>query len=235
MTDSYVSIDLETTGLNPKRDKITEIGAVKVINGVVTERFSSLINPGRPQPEYVANMTGIKDAELMDAPYIEEVFPKLIEFLEDLPLLGHSIIFDYSFLKKEAVNEKIKFEKRGIDTLKIARKYLPELEHRSLGFLCELYGIPLNAHRAMEDAYATHLLYLKLSEKFDGSEEKLFLPGPLIFNVKRDVPATTLQKERLIKLYAKHHLKMDFDIERISRSEASRMTDIIFSRYGRNV
>ena len=98
MINSYISIDLETTGLNPKEDRIIEIGAIKVIEGKVVDTFTTFVNPGRKLEERIVELTGIRDEDLADAPTIEEVFPKLEEFLEDLPLLGHSILFDFSFL-----------------------------------------------------------------------------------------------------------------------------------------
>lgn len=229
MIDSYVSIDLETTGLNPKTDRITEIGAVKYIDGVEVQRFHSLVNPGRKLEERIVLLTGITDEELMDAPPIEEVLPQVLEFLEDLPLVGHSILFDYSFLKKAAVDRKLSFEKKGIDTLKIAKKYLADLEHRNLGFLCEYYKIDLTAHRALEDAAATAKLYQKLTELFYVEEEALFCPQPLVFHVKRDTPATKAQKDRLYKLLEQHKLLVDYDVKRLTRSEASRLTDKILS------
>ena len=136
MTTSYVSIDLETTGLNPKLDKIIEIGAVKVINGQITEAFHSYVNPGRKLEERIVELTGIRQEQVDQAPDIADVFPALEVFLEELPLLGHRILFDYSFLKKAAVNLKRPFEKLGIDTLRIARCFLPQLEHRTLPYLC---------------------------------------------------------------------------------------------------
>ena len=139
--NSYVSIDLETTGLNPGRDKIIEIGAVKVLDGERAGTFSSLVNPGRKLEPGITELTGIREEDLRDAPYIEDVLEGVLDFLGDLPLLGHSILFDYSFLKKAAVNAKKTFEKQAVDTLKIARKYLPELESRSLEYLCRYYHI----------------------------------------------------------------------------------------------
>ena len=132
MTDSYISIDLETTGLEPKHDKIIEIGALQVEKGQITDSFSTFVNPGRKLEERITELTGIRDEDLADAPYIQDVLPKLLAFVGDLPLLGHSILFDFSFLKKAAVNQKLSFERGAVDTLKIARKYLPELESRSL-------------------------------------------------------------------------------------------------------
>ena len=233
MTDTYISIDLETTGLNPKQDKIIEIGAVKVINGQIADTFSRLINPGRKLEQRIVELTGIKDEDLEGMPYIEEVFPQLLDFLEDLPLLGHSILFDYSFLKKAAVNQKLSFEKQAVDTLKIARKYLADLERRSLDYLCEHYQIPHHAHRALADAEATHILYHKLAEQFYSEEEGLFQPVQLQFQVKRDTPATKPQKIRLYRLLEQHNITLEADVEKLTRSEASRFTDKILAKYGR--
>lgn len=233
MINTYISIDLETTGLNPKLDKITEIGAVKVVEGKVVDTFSVLVNPGRKLEQRIIDLTGIQDADLENAPYIEEVFPRLVEFLGDFPLLGHSVLFDYSFLKKAAVDQKKTFEKQAIDTLKIARKYLADLEHRSLDYLCAYYEIPHHAHRALADAEATSMLYCKLAERFYQEDEPLFLPEELHFKVKRDTPATKAQKLRLYQLLSQHKMTLDADVEKLTRSEASRFTDKILAKYGR--
>lgn len=233
MINTYISIDLETTGLNPKLDKIIEIGAVKVVDGKVADRFSTFVNPGRKLEERIIELTGIQDTDLVNAPYIDEVLPAVLDFLEDYPLLGHSVLFDFSFLKKAAVDKKLTFEKKAIDTLRIARVYLPELEHRSLDYLCEHYKIPHHAHRALADAEATSILYRKLTELFYKEDCPLFRPSPLIFKVKRDTPATKPQKERLYRLLEQHNITLEADVEQLSRSEASRFTDKILAKYGR--
>ena len=228
--NSYVSIDLETTGLNPGRDKIIEIGAVKVLDGERAGTFSSLVNPGRKLEPGITELTGIREEDLRDAPYIEDVLEGVLDFLGDLPLLGHSILFDYSFLKKAAVNAKKTFEKQAVDTLKIARKYLPELESRSLEYLCRYYHITHQAHRALTDAEATLVLYDRLKEQFYTREDSLFCPSALVFKVKRDQPATKQQKEKLYFLTARHKIVLDVEIARLTRSEASRLTDLSLSR-----
>ena len=227
MITSYVSIDLETTGLNPKLDKIIEIGAVKVINGQITDTFHSYVNPGRKLEERIVELTGILQEQVDQAPDISEVFPKLEVFLEDFPFLGHRILFDYSFLKKAAVDLKRPFEKQGIDTLRIARCFLPQLEHRTLPHLCEYYGIVHDAHRAFADAEATSKLYEILCRDFYGKEESIFQPQQLIFKVKKDTPATKAQKEQLYRLITQHKMEIDYDVEKLSRSEASRKIDKI--------
>lgn len=233
MINSYVCIDLETTGLNPKTDKIIEIGAVKVMDGKVTDTFSTYVNPGRKLEERIVELTGIVQHQVDEAPEISQVMPGLIDFLEDFPLLGHRVLFDYSFLKKAAVNQKRTFEKQGIDTLRIARCFLPELERRSLEYLCKHYEIPHHAHRALADAEATSVLYQKLAEQFYEKDPKLFEPAPLNYNVKKETPITKPQKERLYRLIAQHNLTVDYDVEKLTRSEASRYTDKIYEKYGR--
>lgn len=238
MTDSFVCIDLETTGLDPKRDRIIEIGAVKVEQGEVIGEWETFVNPERKLEERITELTGIRDEQLAGAGKIAEILPELIAFLGDCVLLGHCILFDFSFLKRAAVNERLVFERLGIDTLKIARKYLKDLESRSLESLCRYYAIPHNAHRALEDARATVLLYRKLSEEFYGKEaeaeeKSLFCPRPLLYHAKRDTPITIPQKEQLYKLLDKHKLIVDYEVESLTRSEASRKIDRILAEYGR--
>ena len=112
MITSYVCVDVETTGLNPKEEKLIEIGAVKVVDGQIVERFQSFLHPGRPlQPRIVA-LTGITDEMLTDAPKPAEVMVKFKAFCEDLPIMGHNLQFDYAFIKKAMVNETLSFEKK---------------------------------------------------------------------------------------------------------------------------
>ena len=238
MTDSYVCIDLETTGLNPKTDKIIEIGIVKVEENRIVKEWETLVNPDRKLEERIIELTGIRDEQLSSAPSIDEVLPQLLDIVGDSVLLGHSVLFDYSFVKKAAANRRLSFERTGIDTLKIARKYLADLESRSLPCLCRHYGIRHSAHRALHDAEATVELYQKLAEQFYDREEaegdkSLFRPKKLCYQVKRDTPITIPQKEQLYKLVDRHKLIIDYDIEKLTRSEASRQIDRLLAEYGR--
>lgn len=231
----YVCVDIETTGLNPKTDKIIEIGAVFIENGECKSTFETLVYPGRQLPERIVELTGITDSDLNTAPKISEILPDFLDFAQDAILLGHSILFDYSFIKRACVNQKLIFERKGLDTLKIARRYLPDLESRSLDYLCQYYHIPHKAHRALEDAKATCSLFERLSQDFGEQEgaSGYFIPQQLQYRVKREQPITPVQKERLYKLIAKHKLKVDYDLDHLTRNEASRYTDLILARYGR--
>ncbi len=229
----YVSVDLETTGLRPKYDKIIEIGAVKVEDGQIAGTWQSLVNPGRRLEEATVSLTGLTDGMLREAPGIEEALPGFLEFCRGHVLLGHSLAFDYSFLKRAAVNAGYSFEAEGIDTLKLSRRFLADLESRTLGYLCSYFGIPHRAHRALDDALAAHRLYEELCGRFFPEEGRAFLPFPLACRVKKDRPAGQAQKERLRFLAQAHGLELDVDVERLTRSEASRLADRILFRFGK--
>lgn len=231
--DSYVSLDLETTGLNPKLDKMIEIGAVKVRQGEACEQFTTLVNPGLVLSEHTLAITGITQAQVDAAPEIDKVLPDLLAFLDGEILVGHKVLFDYSFVKKAAVNRGESFERTGIDTLRIARACLPELSKKTLGSVCEYYGIPLKAHRALEDARATALVLERLWEDFGYKYPQLFEPKQLCYKAKKDSKATVAQREQLNRLMQTHSLELGVDISKLSRSEASRWIAQILQAYGR--
>ncbi len=232
MITSYVAIDLETTGLNAKLDKIIEIAAVKVIYGKICGQKSYLINPGIRIPQNVVELTGITDKMVENQPYIDAVADEIIDFIGDLPLLGHKIIFDYSFLKKMAVNHKRTFEKKGIDTLMMARILLPKEMSKRLEALCQYYNIETTSHRAMSDVLSTIELYGILCKEFEGAQ-CLDCMKELVYTAKKDEPIRKRQIEYLNKLITYHKIEMDASIEKMTRSEASRLTDRIIANYGR--
>ena len=137
MINSYVALDLETTGIGARHEKITEIGMVKVIDGEATDTYHTMVNPHREIPKRIVELTGITDDMVKDAPGIEEILDEVLAFTEDLPLLGHQIIFDYGFLVQAAVNQKRKFEKYGVDTLKLCRYLMPGEDY---GYAPRLYN-----------------------------------------------------------------------------------------------
>lgn len=234
MVRDYVCVDIETTGIRAKWDKIIEIGAVKVRDGKVVETFSKLINPGIKVSPYIRELTGINDEMLKNQPYIEQVLPEFVDFAKDDLLLGHNIMFDYGFLKQNAINLNLEFEKMGIDTLKIARKTLKGLESRGLEFLCNYYGIKdENHHRAFNDAQVTSKLYDILMEQFGEEYPGLFEPYRLVYKAKKMQPITDKQKKYLTSLMNYHHMDMDFDLDELSKNEASKKIDKIISEKGR--
>ncbi len=236
MINSYTALDLETTGLQPKQDRIIEIGAIKIIEGQEAGSFHSFLYPGRKLSDHITSLTGITDDMLKDAPEPETVIPRLLDFIGEDVLLGHRVLFDYSFVKRAAVNLGYSFEKNGIDTLKLSRKLLPELESRRLGSLCRYFGIPEGGHRALEDARAASCLYQKLTERFLDPLENAgdFQPAPLIYRTKKETPVTKSQKERLGRLLVQHGLTLQEDIRSLTRNEADRIIDRILAVHGRS-
>ncbi len=245
---NYVAFDIETTGLNPKYDKIIEIGAVRVRDGEPADTFSTFINPGKSLPERIVELTGIHDEDVAGAPYIDALLEPFLSFVGDDVLLGHNILFDYSFVKKAAVNQRLTFEKQGIDTLRIDRQFLGDMESSQLGFLCDRYQISLDAHRALNDAVAAHRLYGILAREYGGQDSGIFQPQPLVYTVKKESPATPRQLELLQKLTVQYHLQCDgfvlypvagvtdeyVDLERVTKNEASRLIDRLLANFRRS-
>ncbi|MBS6159783.1 MAG: 3'-5' exoribonuclease [Firmicutes bacterium] len=230
----YVTLDLETTGLEPKRDRIIEIGAVKVSNGVVIGEYTTLIDPQLEIPERISKLTGISNDMVQGKPLIQKVLGEFLEFCGDLPLLGHNILFDYSFVKHQAVNCGLEFEKEAVDTLKIARAVLPDLPSRSLQNLRQHFEIPQgDAHRALEDARTTYHLYERLFQEYGQSKPELFCSKPLIYKVKKQGPMTPAQKRYLQDLVKYHRINLNVNPESLTKNEASRLIDEILSTYGK--
>lgn len=159
----YVVVDLETTGLSPENDRIIEIAAVRVINNEVTDTFSTLVDPHRHIDRYITEITGIDDSMVMGAPDIGEAMPRFLDFLGDMPILGHNVIrFDLRFL--QAVSD---LEVFCVDTLDIANHMHTGSYGNSLTALCARFGvINDNAHRALSDCLATHKVYQKMKEHY---------------------------------------------------------------------
>jgi DNA polymerase-3 subunit alpha (Gram-positive type) len=235
MVKDYVCVDIETTGIRPKWDRIIEIGAVKVRNNQVVNTFSKLINPGIHIPARITELTGIDDKMVQNKKNIDTILPEFIEFAENDYLLGHNVIFDYSFLKQNAINLNIEFEKSGMDTLKIARKVLPKEQSKALAALCTYYGIKdENHHRAFNDAQVTSLLYSILMENYGTENPELFMPSEYVYKAKKMQPITEKQKKYLKDLVKYHNLCVDFDIDSLTKNEASRKIDKILSEKGKN-
>jgi DNA polymerase-3 subunit epsilon/ATP-dependent DNA helicase DinG len=159
---SIVALDLETTGLDPKTDAIIEIGMIRFNNRRVEDEWSTLVNPQRPISEFISNLTGITDAMVRDAPTVQEVLYDVEDFVCDLPILGHNIKFDHSFLRKHGL-----FEYNDLlDTYDLASVLIPNAGRYNLGALGQLLNIPLPAtHRALDDARITQAIYTRLFDR----------------------------------------------------------------------
>lgn len=226
-----VAIDVETTGISPEKERLIEIGAVRLETGEV---FQTLVAPGRPLPEKIIELTGITEELLLDAPKEDEVIQNLLEFLgEDTVLLGHNIRFDHSFLI-QAIRRCgfIEPNFQGIDTLKLARTLYPDLPNKKLETLVEYFGLTNeHAHRALEDAKVTATLYQIFKEK-NGQAEG-FEPEPLVYVSKKIEPMTKKQRSYLNAILEYHHLEGQYELTNLTKSEASRLMDKLLFTYGR--
>lgn len=164
--DSYVVVDVETTGLNPSQDHIIEVGALKVVNGEVTSSYSSLINPGVQLNPFITELTGITNEDLCTAPDPYPVFSAIRDFIGDSAIVGHNVHFDINFLYDS-------FEyylsqplcNNFVDTLRLSKKYFKNAPSHKLRVLAEYLCIPVVvSHRALEDCYTTNSLYRMLSK-----------------------------------------------------------------------
>lgn len=163
--DTFVVFDLETTGFSAEADRIIEIGAVKICNGEITDRFSRFVNPKIPVPFKIEKLTGISDEMLIDAQVIEEVLPEFLEFCGDSILVAHNADFDTSFIINKAKNININLEPTIIDTVLLAQFIIPNLHNYKLDTLCKHLNVILeNHHRAVDDAEATAHIFLKMLE-----------------------------------------------------------------------
>ena len=160
--DTYVVFDIETTGFSPVKNRIIEIGAVKVINGEITDRFSEFINPRVPIPFTIERLTGINDAMVCDAPGVEEILPKFLSFCEGCVLVAHNASFDTSFIRYNAEQLGIEFPPTYVDTVGLARFLLPHLGRFKLDTVAKELHVSLeNHHRAVDDAGATAEIFVK--------------------------------------------------------------------------
>ena len=153
---TYCVLDLETTGFSAKTEKITEVGIMKVKNGEVIDEFSCFVNPEKHIPERVTEVTNITDEMVKDAKTIEQVFPEILDFIEDSVLVAHNAPFDMGFLKQNAKILGYEFDYTYIDTLSLAKDLFPDYKKYKLGKIAENLGIKVEvAHRALDDVDTT--------------------------------------------------------------------------------
>jgi DNA polymerase III subunit alpha, Gram-positive type len=166
IASDIVVIDFETTGLNTAEDRIIEIGAVKIVNGILGERFSVLVNPEKRLSAKITEITGITDLMLRDAPPAVTALPQLMAFIGQSALAAHNAPFDCGILKSELKRLGTDYHLPQIDTLEMARKLYPDIKTHRLGSVCKRLGVSLkDAHRAVNDAEATALcLQIMLAE-----------------------------------------------------------------------
>lgn len=225
----YVVFDIETTGLSPRNDMITEIGAVKIEDGVVVDKYSQLINPGRPIPSKIVNITGITDNMVKDKPKIHEILPDFENFIKDSTLVAHNASFDMGFLREQFSNVGKDISNPVLDTLELTRALFPQLKSHRLNIVAKHLKVDLiNHHRAVDDAEATAEIFLKCMELLDDNGIESFCQINRLNNKKdisKDRPfhiiilaKNTVGLKNLYKLISESHLNYFYRRPRIPKS-----------------
>ena len=235
---TYVVFDLETTGFSPIQDKIIEIGAVKVERGVITERFSTFVNPKIPIPFKITQLTSITDDMVVDAETIDVVLPKFLDFIGDAVLVAHNAGFDVSFIEQNCRYQEIEREFISLDTVALARVLLPTLSKYKLNVVAKALNISLeNHHRAVDDAGATAEIFGRFVEMLKEREidtlKELNQFGSMNPDAIRKLPshhAVILAKNEtgrvnLYRLVSMSHLQYFSRMPRIPKSEFLRYRD----------
>ncbi len=167
----YSVLDLETTGISYLTEKITEIGIIKIKNGEVLDTFETFVNPEKHIPEKVQEITHITDDMVKDAPTIEEILPKMIEFIGDSVVVTHNTDFDVSYLKYNYEQYGYKFNNTYLDTLRLAKAMFPEYKRYKLGLIADHLGIVVEvAHRALDDVKTLVQVFNKMVENAKGKK-----------------------------------------------------------------
>lgn len=241
---TFIAVDLETTGLSPEEDYIIEIGALKYQDGKCKGTFSQLVKPPISISRRITEITGIDNKMVQNEPPIEVVMKEFLDFVgEEKVLLGHNLQFDYSFLKVHGKRRGYDLTMKGLDTLRIARKFLKNLPKKNLGALCEYYHV-INpcAHRAYEDAKTAAVIYAKLHNDFAKDNPESFQPQDMKYKEKKKEPMTEKQKKYLIDLVKYHKIQDEVFLgdteaffDTMTKSEASRKIDEIILHYGKMI
>jgi ATP-dependent DNA helicase DinG len=182
MRGELVALDLETTGLDIETDSIIEIGAVRLRDGKIVEEFGTLINPGFVIPAETTHITGIHQDDLRNAPLLTAILPQISDFVGNAPVIAHNVGFDINFMRRFGTLK----QNLPIDTYELASLLLPRLPRYNLSSVTEYFQIGLeNAHRALDDARASALIYWKLWEK------AIALPPHLLLEIAQDMQPFT--------------------------------------------
>ena len=217
----FVVFDIETTGLDPYKDKIIELAAVRVKKGRIENSYSSLINPEIPIPQITTEITGIKDSMLEDAPKIEEVLDKFLEFCKGSILIAHNASFDMGFMRQKSLKLKREFNFGHIDTLQWCRSLLPNSRKHGLKEIGKLFGMDFRHHRALDDTNVTAHIFLKLMEilKGKGAESLGDIDKVMEINQFHTFPDNVL-------IYVKDNIGLRNLYEMVSLSHLTKMKKI---------
>ena len=172
--ESYVVLDIETTGFSPENDEIIELSAIKVAENKIVDEFSQLINPQRYVSTYITNLTGISQQMLVGMPDIKEALADFVEFVSDNMIMGHNVTFDIGFINNKLQKHyNTELDNDYVDTLTIARKFLPDLKSKKLGNIAQHFKFNTDGmHRGLKDCFVTNLCYQKFLQMYKEQQLK---------------------------------------------------------------
>ncbi|MFV0464759.1 MAG: PolC-type DNA polymerase III [Lachnospiraceae bacterium] len=233
--DTFVIFDLETTGFSPARNNIIEIGAVKVQDGKITDRYSKFVNPCEPIPFEIEKLTGIRDDMVIGEAKIDEVLPEFLKFCEGAIMVAHNAEFDMGFIKYQLKKRKIKKSFTVIDTVSLARILLPALHRYKLDTVAKSLGISLeHHHRAVDDAKATAEIFEKFIEMLENRGVTKLLELLTLTNTSQEavkklpahhaiiLAANDIGRINLYRLVSMSHIDYFYKTPRIPKSELIR-------------
>lgn len=230
LKDTFVVFDLETTGLSNLRNRIIEIGAIKVHNGEIVDSFSTFVSPPGSIPAKIVELTGITDAMVADAPDEITAVSKFVEFCAGAVLVAHNAAFDTGFIRESLKRQNREFTFGYLDTVALSRKLFPDLRSHKLNNIAKHLGVKLeNHHRAVDDALATAHIFIKMCEKLNERGVTRLNQINTCFGDKIDVRATSsnhiiiLAKspaglENLYRLISASHLDYYYRTPRLPKS-----------------
>lgn len=232
---SFVVVDIETTGLDSSYDEIIELAAIRVVDGQFAEQFQTLVRPECEIDGFIADLTGITNAMVVDAPSIEEVLPHFLTFIGNDTLLGHNVNFDINFIYDACVAHGLPpIHNDFVDTMRLARRAYPEWQHHRLKDLVEAYDVDTgNLHRALADCAATMLCYEQLKKHIE--ENDIYI-GPRTKNdlKAKDIVAQTDVFDPDSPIYGKVFV-FTGTLERMIRRDAMQLVVDAGGRCGDNV
>ncbi len=231
LQDDFVVFDIETTGFSPVKNRIIEIGAVKVQGGKITDRYSTFIDPKTPIPYEIEKLTGIRDDLVMGQPVIEDELPKFMEFCKGCVLVAHNASFDMSFITENCRRQGLPAEFTYVDTVGIARVLLTDLKRHTLDSVAKALNVSLeNHHRAVDDAECTALIFEKMIKMLEEQEihtlQQVKLMGDSSIELVRKLPSyhviilakNDLGRINLYRLVSESHLHYFNRTPRIPKS-----------------
>ncbi len=234
---NFTVIDIETTGLDTKYDEIIEIGALKINNGIIVDKFESLIKPRSCYydendneyyvSEFITELTGITNDMLTTAPDIADVLPEFLNFIEDNILVGHNINFDINFLYDNLMDElDYRLSNDFVDLMRLSRKIYPDFKNHKLKTISQNLGIDTsNHHRAIGDCYITYDCFMKLSNHVNENNidvNSLFLKSNYKYTDLRNIKADTDNFDEDHPLFGKY-CTFTGKLEKMNRKDAAQL------------